>query len=275
MSEEEENELLRGYGVLRVRAENPGPFTLSGTNTYLLGRDPVFVIDPGPALEDHIERVSSAIDERGRLGGVALTHDHADHSGAVAALLARHPAPLAAGRGAADVMLADGARFGPLEALASPGHAPDHFALIGAGVCFSGDAVLGEGSVFISPHEGALSGYLRALERLRAREDVSVILPGHGRVVREPKAKIDEYIGHRLDREQRLLDALAHGARTVDEMLDAAWPEVSDVLRGAAAVTLAAHLDKLAHEGALPPGVQRVATVSPDEPGPPARAAHR
>jgi glyoxylase-like metal-dependent hydrolase (beta-lactamase superfamily II) len=164
---------------------------------------------------------------------------------------------------------------GPLEAVATPGHAVDHFALVGVGACFTGDAVLGEGSVFISPHERAMSGYLHALARLRERADFSVLCPGHGPLVRDPDAKLGEYIEHRLERERRLCDALGEGRRSVDELLDAAWPEVPLVLRGAAAVTLAAHLDKLEHEGVLPEGVERPATLSPDEPQPAARTSGR
>ena len=266
-------ELLRSRDVLRVRAENPSPLTLSGTNTYLVGREPTYVIDPGPALDAHVEGVSAGVQERGGLGGVILTHDHGDHAGAAAALLALHPAPLAAARGDADVTLADGVRVGPLEAVATPGHAPDHFALIGARACFTGDAVLGEGSVFISAYAGAMTSYLRALARLRERSDFAVLCPGHGPLVWDADTKLDEYISHRLERERRLLEALAEGRRTVDELLDAAWPEVPRALRGAAAVTLAAHLDKLEHEGALPAGVERAATLSPDEPQSVRRAA--
>jgi glyoxylase-like metal-dependent hydrolase (beta-lactamase superfamily II) len=261
-----ERELLRARDVERVRAANPSAMTLSGTNTYLVGREPTYVIDPGPAIEAHIERVSAAIAERGGLGAVILTHDHGDHAGAVHALRARHPAPLAAGRGEAEMLLADGERVGPLEALATPGHAPDHFALIGAGACFSGDAVLGEGSVFISAYAGALGGYLQALARLRERADFDLICPGHGPLVRDGHAKLEEYIEHRMERERRLLAALAEGRRTVQELLDSAWSEVPRELHRPAAMTLAAHLDKLDREGALPLGVERAATLTADEP---------
>ena len=273
-----EIELLRAHDIVRVRAENPGPLTLSGTNTYVIARDPAYVIDPGPsgpAFEAHVESVSAAIDERGGLGGVLLTHDHGDHAGAAQALRARHPAPLAAGRGEADVLLADGVRVGPLEAVATPGHAPDHFALVGMGACFTGDAVLGQGSVFISAYPGSLAGYLRALARLRERSDFDLLCPGHGPLVRNADGKLDEYIGHRLERERRLREALAEGRRTVDDLLDAAWSEVPRELRGAAALTLAAHLDKLDGEGALPPDVQRDATLSADEPQHAERAGSR
>ena len=123
-------------------------------------------------------------------------------------------------------------------------------------MCFTGDAVLGEGSVFIAPDPGALRGYLAALRRLRAM-DLALLCPGHGPVVEDPAAKLDEYLAHRLDRERRVIAALDAGARTVDELLDAAWADAPAVLRPAAAVTLAAHLDKLEEEGRLPEGVER------------------
>jgi glyoxylase-like metal-dependent hydrolase (beta-lactamase superfamily II) len=242
--------------VVRLRAENPGPLTLSGTNTWIVGRDPAYVVDPGPALEAHIERLVAMLDARGGLGGIALTHDHADHSEAVAILRERIPAPVAAGRGDVDVRLTEGTRFGPFEALSIPGHAPDHFALIYGRTCFTGDAVLGEGSVFIAPDPGALAGYLAGLEKLRER-DLDVLCPGHGPAIWDARAKLDQYIEHRLERERKLLEGLASGRRSVSELLDAAWSDVPEPLRGVAAITLAAHLDKLEEEGLQPEGVER------------------
>jgi glyoxylase-like metal-dependent hydrolase (beta-lactamase superfamily II) len=151
----------------------------------------------------------------------------------------------------------DGARFGPFEALATPGHSADHFALLARGACFTGDAVLGEGSVFITPEPGAMSSYLLALERLRRRGDIEVLCPGHGPPVWEARAKLEEYIAHRLDRERDLIAALSEGLRTTPELLDTVWADVPAALRPLAAVTLAAHLDKLEEERILPTGVQR------------------
>jgi glyoxylase-like metal-dependent hydrolase (beta-lactamase superfamily II) len=257
---------VSGYDVTGVRADNPGPFTLTGTNSWVVGRDPAWLVDPGPALDAHVDELVAEIAARGGLGGIALTHDHGDHSGAVAAVRARFAGiPVAAGRGAVDVALEDGARLGPLEALATPGHAPDHFAFLAGPVAITGDAVLGEGSVFIAPDPGALSGYLDGLERLRRRR-AEVLCPGHGPVVTDADAKLGEYIAHRLDRERRLLAALQAGARSVSDMLDAAWDDVPQLLRPAATVTLAAHLDKLADEGRLPDGVQRPAGFPLREP---------
>ena len=249
--------LLRNYDVLRLRAPNPGSYTLSGTNTWVVGRRPAWVVDPGPPIEAHLERLYTAIDGRGGLGGVVLTHDHEDHSEAVPELLARYPAPLAGGRGKVDVVLEEGVRFGPFSPVATSGHSADHFVLIGDGACFTGDAVLGEGSVYIAPHPGAMANYMLALTRLRMREDFNVLCPGHGPIVWDASDKLEEYINHRLDREHALMYALGKGLRTERELLDAAWPDVSESMRPLASVTLAAHLDKLDDEQVLPKGVQR------------------
>jgi glyoxylase-like metal-dependent hydrolase (beta-lactamase superfamily II) len=250
---------LPDYEVVGIRADNPGPFTLSGTNSWVLGSAPAWVVDPGPALAEHVDELAAELQRRGGLGGIALTHDHTDHSEAVPALRERFPdAPLAAGRGDVDVRLQEGTRFGPLEAVPTPGHAPDHFAFVTGAVGLTGDAVLGQGSVFIAPDPGALTGYLEGLAKLR-RRGLELLCPGHGPPVLDPLSKLDEYVAHRLDRERRLVAELGAGARSVQELLDAAWDEVPEQLRPAARITLAAHLDKLADEGRLPDGVERPA----------------
>ena len=246
-----EAERLQSLGVLRLRAENPSPLTMSGTNTWVVGHDPAWVVDPGPALRSHQQALDVAISERGGLGGIVLTHDHIDHSEGVQSLRGRFPAPLAAARFPAEIELRDGVHVGPFEAIYSPGHAPDHFAFVAGGVCFAGDAVLGEGSVFIAPDPGALTGYLQALKRLRELE-LQLLCPGHGPPVWDPRGRLEEYIEHRLDRERRLVQALAEGRRSTDELLDGAWSDVPSALRPLAAVSLAAHLDKLDEEGRLP-----------------------
>lgn len=264
---------LARHDVVAIRAQNPSPFTLTGTNTYVVGRGGAWLIDPGPALPAHVEAIAAEVERRGGLAGIALTHDHPDHAEGVPALRERFPdTPVAGMRGPVELPLAGGDRIGPLEALATPGHAPDHLTYLlvsepagrspaadpagGVALAFTGDAVLGEGSVFIAPDPGALAGYLAGLERLRERTP-ALICPGHGPLVEDPAAKIDEYVEHRRARERALLDALAAGARSIDEMLDRAWADAPAFLRPAAAVTLAAHLDKLADEGRLPEGVER------------------
>jgi len=248
---------LTDFGIVGIRAENPSLFTLTGTNSWVVGRDPAYVVDPGPALEAHIDALQAEVELGGGLGGVALTHDHADHAEGVTMLRRRFPdAPLAAARGEVDVTLSDGGHFGPLRTLAAPGHAPDHVIFLAGSAALTGDAVLGEGSVFIHPDPGALAGYLDALRALKQWKP-GVLCPGHGPPVHNAVEKLDEYISHRLEREQRLLRALEAGRRGVDELLDDAWADVPEQLRPAATVTLAAHLDKLAEEGRLPDGVER------------------
>jgi glyoxylase-like metal-dependent hydrolase (beta-lactamase superfamily II) len=249
---------LPGFDVVGIRAANPGPFTLSGTNSWLVARAPTWLVDPGPSLDDHLDALMGEIAERGGLGGVALTHDHPDHAEAVAAIRARFPkARVAGARGDVDVRLRDGVNFGPLEAMATPGHAPDNVTfIVEDGLGLTGDLVLGQGSSLIVPYPGALADYLDSLRRLRARR-LALLAPGHGPPVNDVEAKLEEYIAHRLERERRLVAALEAGKRTADELLDDAWSDAPPGLRPAAAATLAAHLDKLAAEGRLPDGVER------------------
>ncbi|GAC1436325.1 MAG: MBL fold metallo-hydrolase [Solirubrobacteraceae bacterium] len=242
---------------LLVRAPNPGPFTLSGTNTWIVGRDPCYVVDPGPAIEEHLQRVARLCRERGGAAMLLLTHDHHDHAEGIPGLRSLlGEIPVVAARGPASTLVADGQRIGPFAVHATPGHAPDHLAYVYADRCFTGDAVLGQGSVFVAPDPGAMAGYLRALRGLRALP-LRALHPGHGPLIEEPQAKLDAYIAHRLARERDLLDALAAGLRGAEELLDRVWSDAPAELRIAAAVTLEAHLGKLAEEGRLPAGVER------------------
>ncbi|MCW3000489.1 MAG: beta-lactamase domain protein [Solirubrobacterales bacterium] len=244
--------------VAHIRADNPGPFTLTGTNSYVVGRDGCWVIDPGPALDAHIAALAAEVEARGGAAGILLTHDHGDHADGIPALVRAlgGDVPVHAARYPGDVTIGNGDMIGSFAVAATPGHAPDHLAFVIYDTVFSGDAVLGAGSVFVAPDPGALRGYLAGLQLLKALQPRR-IWPGHGPVVEDPIARIDAYIAHRLEREHDLLDALAAGGRTIDALLDAAWSDVPDVLRPAAAVTLAAHLDKLEEEGRLPEGVER------------------
>jgi glyoxylase-like metal-dependent hydrolase (beta-lactamase superfamily II) len=239
-------ELLPGIGL--VVAPNPSPLTLDGTNTWIVGG---WVVDPGPADPGHLDAVREAA---GSIEGVVLTHSHLDHSEGAADL------------GVEAVLPADGERVGPFTALATPGHSPDSVCLLFDRVLFTGDTVLGKGSVFIAPGEGSVGAYLDSLERLLDLE-LDAICPGHGPVVHDPHAKLRDYRDHRLERERRVLAALDSGARTREELLQNAWSDVdlaaAPLLQAAAAATLAAHLQKLATEGRLPPDVQADAVAGP------------
>jgi glyoxylase-like metal-dependent hydrolase (beta-lactamase superfamily II) len=228
---------------VRVRAPNPSPLTLDGTNSYVVGR---WVVDPGPDHAGHLDALLDAAG--GRLDGIVLTHEHIDH--------AEGAQPLAERAGGVPVVQPrEGDEVGPFRAIATPGHAEDHVCLLMGSVCFSGDTVLGEGSVFVGFGGASMGDYMASLERLRELE-LEVMCPGHGPFVWDPRARVEEYIAHRLDRERRVLEALAAGARTHDELLDLAWDDVdftdAPMLRLAAAATLEAHLEKLRGEGRAP-----------------------
>lgn len=255
-------EPLPGHDVARLRADNPSPLTLDGSNSWVVGRDPAWVIDPGPALPAHLDELVAEVEARGGLGGIALTHGHADHTEGVAGLRARTgQPPVAAAAGEDDVRLGEGDTLGPLRVVAVPGHSADHLAFVSGAVCFTGDAVLGAGSVFVAAAPGALAGYLDGLRRLRALP-LQVLCPGHGPPVMDAAGKLDEYLAHRLDRERRLVEALDSGLRQEAELLDAVWSDAPAQLRAAAMLTLRAHLHKLSEEDRLPAG------MGPPESGP-------
>lgn len=238
--------------IVRVLAPNPGVFELEGTNTWVVGPAPAIVIDPGPDDEGHVREVERAA---GRVGQIVLTHDHPDHAPGAARLAAATGAPVRAARpGEGMTRLRDGEviRSGATEllAVATPGHSSDHVALFaaGEGALFTGDAVLGRGTSVIDPPEGDLAAYLRSLRRMREL-DPRTIYPGHGPVVLDALAKLDEYLEHRAERERQVLDALADGPRTPEEMVPQIYegypPEVLEL----AARSLLAHLMKLEAEG--------------------------
>jgi glyoxylase-like metal-dependent hydrolase (beta-lactamase superfamily II) len=235
--------------VLRIVAPNPGPMTLEGTNTYLVGANPAIVIDPGPADAAHISAVREAAAERGGIGAVLLTHSHSDHADGVA-LLGVDPHPLA-----------DGEALGGLRAIATPGHAEDHLCFLmrdhEGTACFTGDLILGEGSTIVAAraHGGSLVDYMASLRRLQELE-LALLLPGHGPEVMDPAAKIAEYVEHRLDRERRLVAALDRGERSRARLLDEVWDDVPAVLRPAAGIALEAHLEKLGDEGRVPTDIE-------------------
>ncbi|MBE2318092.1 MBL fold metallo-hydrolase [Solirubrobacter sp. CPCC 204708] len=223
--------------ITRVRADNPSPLTLSGTNTYVV--EEAWVIDPGPLFEPHLDAVVAAV---AAPAGVLVTHSHADHSEAAGELADRLGVPVVDG-------LADGDRIGPFDVLHIPGHADDHLVFVAGRHAFTGDVVLGEGSVFVS---GRLREYLDGLRRLRAL-GLERIHPGHGDEIDDPQAKLDEYLAHRAERERKLVAALEAGVAPDDAeaLLDAAWPDAPVEVRPFAAITLRAHLGKLREEGRL------------------------
>jgi len=239
--------------------------TLEGTNTYIVGSDPAYLIDPGPAAPSHVEAVLALGAQRGGFAGILLTHSHADHTEAVAVLEAVG-APLLVGavseRDEAHGTMAPvpapatPEEVGPFTVVPTPGHATDHLCFVLGEVCFCGDLVLGHGSSIVPPAAlgGSLREYLRSLESVRNLGS-ALLCPGHGPWINDPRAKLAEYAEHRAERERRLVEALAAGERSRRRLLEAAWGDVPAPLRPVAALAMEAHLEKLEGEGGLPPGL--------------------
>jgi glyoxylase-like metal-dependent hydrolase (beta-lactamase superfamily II) len=229
--------------VETILAPNPGPMTLEGTNTYLVGRDPVVVIDPGPELPDHIEAVRAAAEARGGIGTVLVTHSHADHIGGVELLGVEAARP------------ADGEEVAGLTALATPGHTEDHLCFQTETTLFCGDLVLGEGSTIVPPEVdgGSLGKYMDSLRRIQGIE-LERMYPGHGPVIEDPAAKIAEYIAHRESRQTRLRGAIERGERSRMTLLREVWDDVPDELLPAAAWAMQAHIEQLEREGVVAQG---------------------
>ena len=238
--------------VIRVLAPNPGIRELEGTNTWVVGDPPALVIDPGPDMPEHLREVERTA---GRIGAIALTHDHPDHAPGAARLAAWTKARAFAARPVEGMERArDGDAIGSggvtLDVVATPGHSPDHLAFFerGARALFTGDAVLGRGTSVIDPPEGDLVAYLRSLRRmleLRPR----TIYPGHGPVALNAAAKLEEYLEHRAEREEQVLAALAGGPSTPAEMVGEIYEGYQPEVLALAERSVLAHLLKLESEG--------------------------
>jgi glyoxylase-like metal-dependent hydrolase (beta-lactamase superfamily II) len=264
--------------IRRVLAPNPGPYTLDGTNTWVIGHEPSIVIDPGPDDPGHLEEVAR---EAGRVAAVLVTHDHPDHAPGAAPFAARVKAPLLASRLAGADRLRAGQRItaGAVElvAIPTPGHTSDHVAFFdaGGGALFTGDAVLGRGTSFIDPPDGDLLRYLRSLERMLELSP-QTIYPGHGPVVLRAIETLREYLRHRHEREEQVLAAIATGPRTIPEIVETIYVDYPADVRGLAARSVLAHLLKLEDEGRAERSSKRDdATWTPSTPRTCARCGRR
>jgi len=269
-------------GVRRIVANNPGPYTFLGTNSYVVGSGEVAVIDPGPADDHHLKAIADAIAGE-RLTHILITHSHRDHCDGARGLQALAGGKIAAfgptrgARGAAapglsydfvdpdfvpDRKLADGdtvrGRGFALDVLHMPGHAPDHlcFALVGKRTVFTGDHVMGWNTTVIAPPEGDMANFLASLERLMQRHD-KIFLPGHGGRIQTPQRVVKAYIMHRKWREQTILSCLEEGISTVPRIVARLYGTLDAELRDAAALSVLAHLEHLINRdlvGAERPG---------------------
>jgi glyoxylase-like metal-dependent hydrolase (beta-lactamase superfamily II) len=239
--------------IRTITAPNPGPFTLDGTQTYLLGE--TAVLDPGPNIDSHVAAIRAALPN---LRLILITHRHGDHAPAALPLKAATGAQILAPRNVLEDSQVDRRVAGgesihiegvDVEVIATPGHTNEHVCyLTSEGDLFTGDTILGFGTTAIFPPDGHMGDYLRSLRVLRDRNPRR-IYPAHGPVRDDAVALIDEYIAHRLERERQVLAAHASGAKNAQEMRRTIYPDLDERLHGAAEIQIEAHLIKLREEG--------------------------
>lgn len=249
--------------VVRLIAPNPGMMTGPGTNSYLLGHGDVMVVDPGPAIESHVDALCNCAD--GEIRYVLVTHTHSDHSPAARLLAERcgakllgRPAPAGRHQDAGflpDRVLQDGdvisAGGSTLRVFHTPGHASNHLCFLreSDGLLFTGDHVINGSTVVIDPPDGNLVDYLASLARLR-QAALQAIAPGHGDLLQDPHAAIDWIIEHRLQREAGIATALqANPGVTSMELTLVVYTDVGQHLHPVAERSLLAHLLKLQADG--------------------------
>jgi glyoxylase-like metal-dependent hydrolase (beta-lactamase superfamily II) len=261
--------------IRRVIANNPGPFTYTGTGTYIVGRGEVAVIDPGPDDPAHLEAILAAT-EGERIAAIVITHHHSDHSPLAAPLKARTGAPIygcAVARHEADdsgvkmeaghdldfspdVSLCGGGTVsGPgwtLEAIPTPGHTSNHlcYALAEENACFTGDHIMGWSTTVITPPDGDMTDYLASLAVIRAR-GFSTLWPTHGPPVTEVDAFIQAYLDHRQERIDQILGALAAGPAKISDLVPRLYADVDAKLWPAASRSMLAAMIHLVREGRL------------------------
>ena len=264
----------------RIVAPNASPMTFRGTNTYLLGKRDIAVIDPGPPDQDHLDAILDAQTANQRISHIFVTHSHADHSPLALALaqttgaktyafgpskMGRAPimerlSGLGGGEGIdesfmPDIALTDGeiveGTSWSLKAHHTPGHLGNHlcFEWIEGNAVFSGDTVMGWASSLVSPPDGHLTDFMNSLEKLAKISAETTYFPGHGDPIVEPLARIQALTEHRRDREGQILKQLEKGPQTISEMTADIYVDVDKSLHPAAERNLLAHLIDLAERG--------------------------
>jgi glyoxylase-like metal-dependent hydrolase (beta-lactamase superfamily II) len=263
-------------GVLRLTVNNPGPFTFHGTNSYIVGRDTLAIIDPGPEDEAHYSALLQAIGGR-PVSHIFVSHTHRDHS-PLASRLARETGAITAAEGphrparplrigeinpldasadtdfSPDLTLQDNSVTDgdgwAIRTILTPGHTANHavFALEGTGILFSADHVMAWATSIVAPPDGAMVDYMASLDRLLERDD-RIFLPGHGGPVRKPRAFMRGLKTHRKMRERAIIERLGQGDRTIGDLVKAIYRDTDPRLYGAAGLSVLAHLEDLVTRG--------------------------
>jgi glyoxylase-like metal-dependent hydrolase (beta-lactamase superfamily II) len=260
-----------GPRVRRLLAPNPSPFTYSGTQTYIVGKGELAVIDPGPDIQDHVAALTAAVAGE-RVMAILCTHTHRDHSPASRAFQAATGAPIIGCAPLAldddgpraddsfdpdyrpDRVLSDGETIArgnwTISAVATPGHTSNHlcFSLREGAILFTGDHVMGWSTTVVAPPDGDMADYMASLDKLLGRDD-RVYYPAHGPAVEEPKAHLRGLIAHRREREAQILGHLAAGEGRIPAMVAELYADIDPRLHPAAGRSVLAHLIDLERRG--------------------------
>ena len=248
--------------VRRITAGNSSVFTGPGTNTYLVGTEEITVIDPGPAMPEHIENIAKACGDD--IKQILVTHTHPDHSPGAKLLHQRTAAPVMGMYALhkqtqdktfkANKVLEDGDEIREIEytlkAIHTPGHASNHlcYLLEEEKMIFTGDHIMEGSTVVIGPPDGNMKQYIESLEKLK-QFDISLIAPGHGNLMKDPKSVVDWIVSHRMFREKKVVDALTEFSKAnLDQLVEKVYDDVDERLHGIARASLLAHLNKLIEE---------------------------
>ncbi|HWA31405.1 MAG TPA: MBL fold metallo-hydrolase [Rhizomicrobium sp.] len=259
--------------ISRIVADNPGPFTFKGTGVYVVGKDEVAVIDPGPDDQSHVDALKRALEGR-RVTHILVTHTHSDHSPAAKPLKEWSGAktyafgPHGSGKWDDGVRLEEGGdmQFAPdvrvrdgdliegssftFECVFTPGHTSNHmcYALKEEGALFTGDHIMGWSTTVVTPPDGDMAQYMASVRKLIARAD-RILYPTHGAPVTDPKPFLAAYLEHRLDRERQILACIRDGVVTIPDMVARMYVDVDKRLHPAASRSVLAHLIQLESEG--------------------------
>lgn len=262
--------------VVRITANNPGPFTFHGTNTYLVGQDTLAIIDPGPDDAAHLKAIVEAVAGR-PVSHIFVSHTHRDHSPLATRLKAATGALVLAQGPHRPARPLTGGEVNPLDASAdtsffpdaslpdqsvtegdgwairtvlTPGHTANHaaFALEGSGILFSADHVMAWATSVVAPPDGAMADYMRSLDILIERND-RILLPGHGGPVSKPDTFLRGLKAHRRMRERAILECLRAGERTIAAIVGALYRDTDPRLHGAAGLSVLAHMEDLVARG--------------------------
>jgi len=253
--------------IRRIIANNPGPFTFTGTGTYIIGKENLAIIDPGPIDQNHFDAIVKSTKGQ-NITHILLTHNHNDHSPLAKKIKEETGAKIYFKNLSNDIETEDQFEEGydkdiegdielndgdiietnewTLEAIHTPGHTSNHicYSLAEEDVLFSGDHVMGWSTTVIVPPDGNMNDYINSLKKLLKRSENN-FYPTHGPIIERPKELVTKYIEHRMEREKQIMEAIKLGNKKIPDMVRIIYKDVDTSLHPAAAMSTLAHLKRM------------------------------